>query len=166
MKFFARLLLFVVIASVAIGLVATFRTPGHLYRVTGVFADCPARPSCVSSMAADAVHRIDPLRYLGDWQRAQERLVVAVESLPGARIEERRDGYLHVLFVSPTMRFRDDLELLIEADGQIQVRSISRFGYEDMGVNRARVEALRQRFAQAMAEPAAQAAAQAAAQGM
>lgn len=146
MKFLGRLLLFVVLAGLAIALYATFRTPGHLYGQTGVFADCPARPSCVSSVAEDEVHRIEPLRYEGDLLQAHERLVEAIRAMPGGRIEEERAEYLHVLFTTPKMRFRDDLELLIEPDGQIQVRSISRFGYRDFGVNRARVEELRQRF--------------------
>lgn len=148
MKFLGRLLLFVVLAGVAIALYASLRTPRHLYRFTGVFADCPVRPSCVSSVAGDAVHRIEPLHYEGDRLQAQARLVAALESMPGSHIEEERAEYLHVVFVTPKMRFRDDLELLIEPDGQIQVRSISRFGYEDLGVNRARVEELRQRLAQ------------------
>ncbi len=147
MKFFTRLLLFVIVAVVGIALYATFRTPGHLYRHAGVFADCPARPSCVSSVAKDEVHKIEPLRYEGDLLQAHDRLVAAIEAMPGSRIEEDRAEYLHVLFVTPKMRFRDDLELLIEPDGQIQVRSIARFGYRDMGVNRARVEALRALFA-------------------
>jgi uncharacterized protein (DUF1499 family) len=147
MKFFVRLLSFVLLATVAIALYATFRTPGHLYRHTGVFADCPARPSCVSSVATDPVHRIEPLRYEGDPLQAQARLVAAVRSLPGSRIEQERADYLHVLFTTPKMRFRDDLELLIEPGGKIQVRSISRFGYRDRGVNRDRVEALRTAYA-------------------
>ena len=92
------------------------------------------------------MHRIEPLRYEGDLLQAHERLVEAIRAMPGGRIEEERAEYLHVLFTTPKMRFRDDLELLIEPDGQIQVRSISRFGYRDFGVNRARVEELRQRF--------------------
>lgn len=147
MRFFGRLLLFVVVAGIAIASYATFRTPGHLYRYTGVFTDCPPRPSCVSSLAEDGMHRVEPLRYEGDSLRAQARLVAAVEAMPGSRIEEERAEYLHVLFVSPKTPFRDDLELLIEPGGQIQVRSISRFGYRDGGANRARVEALRKAFA-------------------
>jgi uncharacterized protein (DUF1499 family) len=45
------------------------------------------------------------------------------------------------------MRFRDDVELLIEPGGVIQVRSISRFGYHDQGVNGQRVETLREKTA-------------------
>ncbi|MEZ5467356.1 MAG: DUF1499 domain-containing protein [Lysobacterales bacterium] len=41
-------------------------------------------------------------------------------------------------------RFIDDIELRFDdAAGQIQVRSGSRVGYSDLGVNRKRVEALR-----------------------
>lgn len=146
MRFLLRLMLFVVTASIAIALYASLRTPGHLYRSTGVFADCPPRPSCVSSVAANDVHRIEALRYEDDSLQAQARLVTAVRQMPGSRLEEERADYLHVVFVSPRMRLRDDLELLIEQGGQIQVRSISRFGYDDRGANRARVEALRAIF--------------------
>jgi uncharacterized protein (DUF1499 family) len=50
------------------------------------------------------------------------------------------------VFQTPTMRFHDDVELLVQAGGVIQVRSISRFGYGDHGVNRARVERIREAF--------------------
>ena len=38
-------------------------------------------------------------------------------------------------------------ELLVQAGGLIQVRSVSRFGYGDLGANRARVERIREAFA-------------------
>lgn len=41
------------------------------------------------------------------------------------------------------MGFVDDVEFLLEAAGAIQVRSASRLGKGDLGVNRARIEAIR-----------------------
>jgi uncharacterized protein (DUF1499 family) len=52
--------------------------------------------------------------------------------------------YLHVEIVSRIMGFVDDLEAVPDAAaGVIQVRSASRVGRSDFGVNRERVEALR-----------------------
>lgn len=141
LKFLGLLLL----ALVVLGVVATLRTPRHLHAFTGEFGACPSRPSCVSSLAVDA-HRIEPLRYRGSADEAQRRLRAVIESMPGARIEHEAPRYLHAVFVTPTMRFHDDLELLLRPDGTIEVRSLSRFGYGDHGVNRARVERLRTLF--------------------
>jgi len=128
---------------VAMALFFTLRTPGHLYAKSNEFTDCPARPSCVSSVATDGTHGIAPLRVRGDVTATMSMLAEHVSSLPGANIEHLKPGYLHAVFVTPKMRLRDDLELLA-GDGQmIQVRSVSRFGYSDSGANRARVEALR-----------------------
>jgi uncharacterized protein (DUF1499 family) len=68
--------------------------------------------------------------------------------MPGARIISDEDGYLHAEFRSRVFRFVDDVELLMdEAGHKIDVRSASRLGYSDLGVNRRRVEQLRARFA-------------------
>lgn len=148
MKRALKYFLALVLAVILMGLVATFRTPGHLWVKTKEFADCPARPSCVSSKATDEVHRIEPLRYAGDSVAARGRLEQAIKDMPGASIADATPEYVHAVFVTPTMKFHDDLEALLQPDGVIHVRSISRFGYRDRGVNRARVEELRRRFAQ------------------
>lgn len=139
-----------VLLVVAYGLYKSWRSPGDLWAHTGTFAACPSRPSCVSSVSTDEVHAIAPLSYSGDPRLARERLEAVVRAMPDTRILEARPEYLHVLFVTPTMRFRDDVELLVQAGGVVQVRSISRFGYGDKGVNRARVEAIRAAFAKAL----------------
>lgn len=147
MKTFLKWAAGLVAAVLVMGVVATLRTPQHLYRFTGIFTDCPARPSCVSSAATDAVHRIEPLSYTGDPVAARQKLEAILSALPDAQIVESCADYLHAVFTTPRMKFRDDLELLIQPDGVIQVRSVSRFGYRDFGVNRARVEALRAAYA-------------------
>ena len=131
---------------IAFGLFSSLREPKHLYAVSGTFAACPSRPSCVSSLADGEVHGIAPLSFVGDPAQAQERLKKALEKIGGNTLAHEQPGYLHALFVTPTMRYRDDLELLIKPEGRIEMRSISRFGYRDHGVNRARVEALRTAF--------------------
>lgn len=132
---------------VAVGFYKTSQEPADLWANTKIFAACPSRPSCVSSVATDEGHRIAPLNYSGDATAAREKLERVVRALPGTRIVRATPEYLHVLYVTPTMHFHDDVELLVQGHGMIQVRSISRFGYSDHGVNRARVEALRTAFA-------------------
>jgi len=132
-----------VVLVVAFGFYRTFRVPDDLWASTQKFADCPQRPSCVSSIAQDEVHKIEPLRYSGDAAGARQKLERVVGQMPLARIERATPEYLHAVFQTPTMHFHDDVELLVQSGGVIQVRSISRFGYGDHGVNRARVERIR-----------------------
>lgn len=134
-----------VLAVVGVGVYKTLTPPGHLYAVTGEFAGCPSRPNCVSSVASDDEHRVASLAHTGDTLRAVSMLREVIERMDG-RVVRESDGYLHAVFTTPTMRFRDDVELLVHADGRIDVRSISRFGYRDFGVNRDRVEELRRNF--------------------
>ena len=107
-------------------------------------APCPNRPNCVSSRAEDIAHRIDPLALRVPVEIAWPQLRDAVAALPRTRIVESGDGYLRAEATSRLFRFVDDLEVLhVPGSARIDVRSASRVGYSDVGVNRARVESLR-----------------------
>ena len=59
-------------------------------------------------------------------------------------------SYLYAELKSKRMGFVDDVEFFaVEKDGVIHVRSASRLGRRDFGVNRERVESIRERFAAA-----------------
>lgn len=110
----------------------------------GRLAPCPNAPHCVSSDTEDPDRRVAPLRFEGSSDRAWEAAVRTVESLPRVRIITRTDDYLHAECRSALFGFVDDLELHVRpAEGVIAVRSSSRVGYYDFGVNRRRVESLR-----------------------
>ncbi len=69
----------------------------------------------------------------------------AVAAMPRTEIVTQTDDYIYAECTSKTMGFVDDLELQLRpSDDVIAVRSASRIGYGDMGVNRARIESLRQ----------------------
>jgi uncharacterized protein (DUF1499 family) len=107
-------------------------------------APCPKRPNCVSSLAGDASHLVEPLALRVPVERAWPHLRDAVALLPRTRIVESGDGYLRAEATSRLFRFVDDLEVLhVPGTARIDVRSASRAGYSDLGVNRARVESLR-----------------------
>ncbi len=115
---------------------------------------CPDKPNCVSSQApaSDKQHAIAPLAFSGDADRAWEALERAILSLPRTRLVSDGHGYLHAEATSLIFRFVDDVECILDrAASVIHVRSASRVGHGDMGVNRKRVERLRERFARLLA---------------
>jgi uncharacterized protein (DUF1499 family) len=109
---------------------------------------CPDSPNCVCSHDAAASHAIAPLSFSGDPAEAWERLRTVMAGLPRQRLVESRPGYLRYEFRSRLFRFVDDVELLLDAPARvIHVRSASRVGHSDLGVNRRRVEAIREAMA-------------------
>jgi len=111
----------------------------------GKLTACPASPNCVSSDAPPGDHWIAPLRLRIDPAAAWRQLEAALRATPRTTIVARGDGYLRAEARSRVFRFVDDVEFhLRPAAGEIAVRSASRVGYSDLGVNRRRVENLRE----------------------
>jgi len=107
----------------------------------------PSSPNAVSSQATGGYHQIAPLRYEGTREHAMKTLKAIVQSTPNTRIVETRPDYLYVEYASALLGFVDDVEFYLPPGGQIiHVRSASRLGYSDLGVNRKRIEAVRARF--------------------
>jgi len=128
------------------------KPPEGLGFVAGKFAPCPDKPNCVSSQAPDAGHRIEPLAIPASLQGKPEGAIARVRSLieadPAARIVQADALYLRAEFTSRIFRFVDDLEIAAEPTSAVlHVRSASRTGRSDLGVNRRRVEQLRGRLA-------------------
>jgi uncharacterized protein (DUF1499 family) len=118
--------------------------PAHLGVAAASLAPCPDSPNCVSSDAADAAHAIPPFDLAAPPQQAWRAARAALEGMPRTRVVTDTGSYLHAECTSAIFRFVDDLELQLRAsEGRIAVRSASRLGRGDMGVNRRRVEELR-----------------------
>jgi uncharacterized protein (DUF1499 family) len=112
-------------------------------------APCPKSPNCVSSVDPMDKHYVEPLRYTGNKDVAYQKLVNLIASQQRARIVVKEANYLRVEFKSSFLRFVDDVEFLFSADQPvIDVRSASRVGYYDFGVNRRRIEYVRNRWNQ------------------
>ncbi|BAO44655.1 DUF1499 domain-containing protein [Thiolapillus brandeum] len=120
----------------------------------GRMRPCPDSPNCVNSeKGTDREHSIEPLPLKLEARQAWALLKEAV-ALEGGRILEEQPGYLHAIWTSRWFHFVDDVEIRLDkAEGLFQVRSASRAGYSDFGVNRKRIESLRQRW-QALQEEA------------
>jgi uncharacterized protein (DUF1499 family) len=121
--------------------------PKNLGIKNGKLLSCPSSPNCVCSQDLDAEHQIEPLTYTGDSQEAFDRLKSIVQSLDRATIIEDKPNYFYAEFTSKLMGFVDDVEFYLDETVQkIQVRSASRLGESDLGVNRQRIETIRSKF--------------------
>ena len=119
----------------------------HIGIVDGKLSSCPDSPNCVSSQSPDKRHFIEPFRYEGANQHAIDRLNIVLQGMKRCRIVTVRDNYIHAEFTSAFFRFVDDVEFYIENETKImQMRSASRVGYSDFGVNRKRLEKIRLLF--------------------
>ncbi len=122
----------------------TGNSPANLGVSESGMAPCPASPNCVSSDARDSDHQVAPLQLAVPAAEAWPAARDQVSGLPRTRIVSETPEYLHAECRSALLGFIDDLELnLRSAEGIIAVRSASRVGYADFGVNRDRVENLR-----------------------
>ncbi len=64
--------------------------------------------------------------------------------MPRTTVDHAEDGRLAATFTSLVFRFVDDLDLVVDQEaGVVHVRSASRVGRFDLGVNRRRVEKIR-----------------------
>lgn len=138
--------------AVAWGLV--FGLPGSPPAPLGIQADgrlspCPPRPNCVLSDGGRGHAAVEPLPLRGSGAESLARAEVAIQTLPRIQILTRKPGYLHATQTSRWLGFVDDLELRVDEDaGVLHLRSASRLGRNDFGVNRRRVEALRAAYLQ------------------
>jgi uncharacterized protein (DUF1499 family) len=108
---------------------------------------CSGPPNCVSSESEDSRRSVAPMQLLGDSASQWEAIQDVVGRLPRSRIIKATDRYLHVTLKSRVLGFVDDLELKLDPQTKtISIRSASRSGYFDFGVNRRRVENLRQQL--------------------
>lgn len=112
--------------------------------VDGRLSPCPESPNCVSSDATDEEHRVEPFHLKAPPRQAWHGLQNVLAAEPRTRLIVADERYMHVEIESAVFRFVDDAEFLLLPDEQIiAVRSASRIGYGDLGVNRKRIERIR-----------------------
>ncbi|MBH8563365.1 DUF1499 domain-containing protein [Nostoc sp. CENA67] len=120
------------------------KRPNNLGVRNGKLAPCPNSPNCVSSQSSDAVHKIAPLTFTSTPENAIAALKSVIESLPRTKIITESKDYLYAEFKSALLGFVDDVEFYLDRNANvIHVRSASRLGQSDLGVNRQRIETIR-----------------------
>jgi uncharacterized protein (DUF1499 family) len=124
--------------------------PTNLGVKDGKLTACPNTPNCVSSQAPDAdkEHYIAAIAYSGSAAEAMAKLKSIVQGMERSEIINETNNYLYAEFSSALMGFVDDVEFYVDEAAQaIQVRSASRLGQSDLGVNRKRIEEIRTKMA-------------------
>jgi len=113
------------------------RTPNSVSTQAALYPDNPARDYA----------QIAPLPARGDAAATMARLRGIVEAMPGAKVIKSEPGYLYVQFTTRLMHYVDDAEFWFDPATQtVQLRSASRVGGKDFGVNRGRIEQIRSRW--------------------
>jgi uncharacterized protein (DUF1499 family) len=113
------------------------KTPNSVSSQASLYPDHPQR------RYAD----IGPLPVTGEPGATLDRVASIVEAMDGAKIAKKEPGYLYAQFTTRLMKYVDDAEFWFDpAAGVIQVRSASRLGSSDLGVNRKRIEFIRQKL--------------------
>jgi len=103
--------------------------------------DCGVLPNCVNSELTEGGKAVAPLQATAQqWQQLKQWIA----SQHDWTITTDTGDFVQAVVKTPLMRFRDDVQFrFIQDAGVIHVRSSSRLGISDMGVNRRRVEMLR-----------------------
>ena len=118
------------------------KRPNNLGVKDGKLAPCPGTPNCVSSQSDNASFKIDPLPAV-----AIADLKTIIEGMERTNIVEATDNYLYAEFTTKLMGYVDDVEFYLDSTANVvHVRSASRLGKSDLGVNRKRVEEIRQKL--------------------
>ena len=143
----AVLVLLVVIYLVIRGISSRAGSPPGL--ADGQLKPCPPTPNCVcSEYPQDSEHAIAALEFGNRSATGALSSLRSIALKSGARIESESEGYLALSFKSAIFGFVDDLELRVDENARlVHLRSAARVGRSDLGVNRARVEAIRQKYA-------------------
>ena len=124
-------------------------SPTDLGVQEGKLKPCSGRPNCISSQSQGRKHYEPPLTYDGLLGPANKALENAIGSMPGSRIVTYGYNYIHAEFSSDWFGFVDDVEFYFdELHKTIHLRSASRAGYSDFGVNRRRMKEIRARYYQ------------------
>jgi len=84
---------------------------------------------------------------VNDSEKAFTELIQILENTPRVKIIKKDKNFIHAIATSRIMKFIDDIEIkVLNKENIFQVKSSSRLGIYDLGVNKKRVETLRFRL--------------------
>lgn len=136
--------IFITLTSSVILPAATWADSSSLGVDYSHLTSCPSSPNCVVSQDPDADHAIEPITYHVDRDTARKTLLKVLTVVPRTEVIEQTDNYIHALSRSRIFKFVDDVEFYFPPnESVIHVRSASRVGQSDLGVNRRRLEQIR-----------------------
>ena len=122
-------------------------TPTNLGVTNGKLNKMPNKPNAVSSQTEEKDKKIDALEFKENLMNSKQQVIKAIDNYGNAKIIKNEINYLYVVFTTGIMKYHDDVEFYFdERKKLIQIRSASRIGYSDMGLNRERYNKLRELY--------------------
>jgi uncharacterized protein (DUF1499 family) len=123
---------------------STWAVSSNLEVKDGYLFSCPKTSSCVVSQNADENQAIAPIEYHTDLATARETLLKVLTVVAHTEVIEHTDSYIRAQSKSRIFGLIDDVEFYFPGDRKIiHLRSASRVGKLDLGVNRRRLEQIR-----------------------
>jgi len=124
------------------------KRPKNLGIKNGKLKNCTSKPNCVCSHCNENnPHNIKPINVIGTLSETLEKIHQLLLNTSKVKIIKYEGNYLYAECKSKLLGFVDDLEFYSDNDAKvIQVRSASRLGTSDFGVNRKRVEMIRKKL--------------------
>jgi uncharacterized protein (DUF1499 family) len=111
---------------------------------------CSTKPNCVNSQIKDDAHYIEPILTKGSQSDVHRQLLEILGELKRAKTVVAEANYIRAEFTSAVFRFVDDVEFYFPDTAleeiTIHIRSASRVGHSDFGINRKRIEQIRHQF--------------------
>jgi uncharacterized protein (DUF1499 family) len=120
--------------------------PNNLGIREGQLSPCPNSPNCISSQSHNARNRVEPFVYSSQ-EESHKELKKILQNRNRITIISETENYIYAECKTALFRFVDDLEFYFDDTHKvIHIRSASRIGYSDLGVNRRRIEDIRTKF--------------------
>lgn len=108
---------------------------------------CSSKPNCVSTDEIRESHKVAPFELVSE-EISLSQIEDVILTFDRSKTESKTENELHVTFTSRLFRFVDDVHI-VKTGKILHIRSKSRVGYSDFGVNRERMEQFRQKLVDA-----------------
>lgn len=124
-------------------------TPKNLGVGDGKLAKMPNTPNAVSSQTDIEDKKVEPLKFNGNLEETKTKIVNIINNYEGTKIIKSEKNYIHVVFTTGGMKYKDDVEFYFDEKNKIiHFRSASRVGYSDMGLNKKRFDEIKNYYSQ------------------
>ncbi|MBM7580229.1 DUF1499 domain-containing protein [Jeotgalibacillus terrae] len=105
------------------------------------------KPNNVSTQTDHDDKRMEPFPYRGSKEESKKRIKSILESMNNIVIKNENDHMVYAIATSSFFKFKDDIDFLFSDEEKvIHYRSASRVGYSDMGVNKKRMNTIRELY--------------------
>ncbi|TDT72601.1 uncharacterized protein (DUF1499 family) [Hypnocyclicus thermotrophus] len=121
--------------------------PKNIGVINGKFYELKKSPNNISSQTDIKEKYVEPLKFIENKEKSYVKILEVLNSYENAKIERKDKNYIHVVFKTSGLKFKDDVEFYFDENEKvIHFKSASRVGYSDMGKNRERYEEIKKRY--------------------